>query len=40
VLSRVREDSYVMRVDVRRVASYYMQQWAGLAPLAGDPPPR
>jgi hypothetical protein len=29
-----------MRVDVLRVASYYMQQWAGLAPLATDPKPR
>jgi hypothetical protein len=25
-LARVREDSYVMRQDVVRVASYYMQQ--------------
>jgi hypothetical protein len=40
VLSRVREDSHCMAVDVRRVASYYMQQWAGLQPLAGDPKPR
>jgi hypothetical protein len=39
VLSRVREDSYVMQMDVRRVASYYMHQWAGLAPVAGDPKP-
>lgn len=39
-LSRVRSDSHVMRVDVLRVASYYMQQWAGLAPLATDPKPR
>jgi hypothetical protein len=39
-LSRVRTDSYVMRADVLRVASYYMQEWAGLAPLATDPKPR
>lgn len=39
-LSRIRDDSHCMRVDVRRVASYYMQQWAGLAPAPGDPPPR
>ena len=39
-LSRVRDDSYVMKQDIRRVASYYAQQWAGLAPLPGDPPPR
>lgn len=39
-LSRVRTDSHVMRVDVLRVASYYMQEWAGVAPLATDPKPR
>lgn len=39
-LSRVREDSYVMQMDVRRVASFYMHEWAGLQPLAGDPKPR
>jgi hypothetical protein len=39
-LSRVRTDSYVMQQDVRRVASYYMKEWAGIAPLPGDPPPR
>jgi hypothetical protein len=38
-LARVRQDSYVMRQDVVRVASYYMQQWAGLAPLPTDPKP-
>ena len=39
-LSRVRDDSIVLRNDVLRVASYYMQQWAGLAPLPTDPSPR
>jgi hypothetical protein len=39
-LSRVRKDSRSMQLDVCRVASYYMQQWAGLAPLPTDPPPR
>ena len=38
-LARVRQDSYVMRQDVVRVASYYLQQWAGLAPLPTDPKP-
>jgi len=38
-LSRVREDSHLMQEDVRRVAGYYMQQWAGVAPLPGDPKP-
>jgi hypothetical protein len=39
-LSRVRPDSIVMRQDVCRVASYYLQQWAGIEALPGDPPPR
>jgi hypothetical protein len=39
-LSRVRGDSQAMRQDVLRVASYYMQQWAGLEPLPTDPKPR
>lgn len=39
-LSRVREDSHCMRMDVRRVASYYMKEWTGLDPLPGDPKPR
>jgi hypothetical protein len=38
-LARVRQDSYVMRQDVVRVASYYLQQWAGVAPLPTDPKP-
>jgi hypothetical protein len=38
-LSRIREDSHLMQEDVRRVASYYMQQWAGVAPVPGDPKP-
>jgi hypothetical protein len=38
-LARVRQDSYVMRQDVVRVASYYMQQWTGIAPLPTDPKP-
>jgi hypothetical protein len=38
-LSRVRKDSYVMQQDVCRVASYYMKEWAGLAPLPSDPKP-
>jgi hypothetical protein len=39
-LSRLRTDSYVMQVDVCRVASYYLHQWAGIAPLPTDPKPR
>ena len=38
-LARVRRDSYVMRQDVVRVASYYMSEWAGTAPLPTDPRP-
>ncbi|MEO7412596.1 MAG: hypothetical protein ABIZ81_04505 [Opitutaceae bacterium] len=37
-LSRVRTDSDAMTRDVRRIASYYMKEWAGVEPLAGDPP--
>lgn len=39
-LSRIRTDSQVMRADVCRVASYYLHQWAGIAPLPTDPKPR
>jgi hypothetical protein len=39
-LSRERPDSIVMRSDVRRVASYWMKEWAGVEPHPDDPPPR
>jgi hypothetical protein len=39
-LSRVRKDSHSMQMDVCRVASYYLHEWAGDAPLASDPKPR
>lgn len=39
-LSRIRTDSYVMQMDVCRVASYYLHQWAGIVPLPTDPKPR
>ena len=39
-LSRVRKDSNSMQMDVCRVASYYLHEWAGIAPLPTDPPPR
>ncbi|MBI3148643.1 MAG: hypothetical protein HYZ17_09055 [Betaproteobacteria bacterium] len=39
-LSRQRDDSIVLRSDVRRVASYWLQQWKGTPPEPGDPPPR
>lgn len=39
-LSRERPDSNSLRMDVCRVASYYLHQWTGVAPLPGDPPPR
>lgn len=29
-----------VRSDIVRVASYYLQQWAGDAPAPGDPPPK
>jgi hypothetical protein len=39
-LARQRPDSYVMQQDIVRVASLYLQEWTGEAPLATDPPPR
>ena len=39
-LSRVRPDSHVMRQDICRVASFYLHEWAGVAPLPTDPKPR
>ena len=39
-LSRVRPDSRCMRADICRVASFYMHEWTGLAPLPTDPKPR
>ena len=39
-LSRIRKDSHAMQADVCRVASYYLHQWAGIAPLPTDPKPR
>jgi hypothetical protein len=38
-LSRVRPDSRCLRVDICRVASFYMHEWTGLAPLPTDPKP-
>ena len=39
-LSRLRKDSHCMQMDVCRVASYYLHEWAGDAPLPSDPKPR
>lgn len=39
-LSRARPDSIALRQDVCRVASFYLHEWAGIAPLPGDPKPR
>ena len=39
-LSRVRNDTEVIRQDVRRVAVFYLQEWAGVSPQADDPKPR
>lgn len=38
--ARKRPDSEALRRDVVRVASYYLHQWTGEAPLPTDPPPR
>lgn len=34
------DKAYAIRMDVVRVASFYLNKWAGIAPLPGDPPPR
>ena len=39
-LARQRDDSIALRMDVVRVASYYLHEWAGVAPLPTDPKPR
>lgn len=39
-LARTRPDSLALRADVVRVASYYLHEWAGVAPLPTDPKPR
>lgn len=39
-LARVRDDSHALRQDVVRVASFYLHEWAGVAPLPTDPSPR
>lgn len=39
-LARVRSESHALRADVVRVASFYLHEWTGLAPLATDPAPR
>jgi hypothetical protein len=38
-LSRVRPESHCMRQDICRVASFYLNQWAGIPPLPTDPAP-
>ncbi len=39
-LSRQRPDSHALQSDVCRVASYYLHEWANIAPLPNDPKPR
>ena len=38
--ARKHDQSYVLRTDVVRVASFYLQKWGGIEPLPTDPPPR
>lgn len=40
VLARKRPESHALRQDVVRVASFYLHEWTGEAPLPTDPPPR
>ena len=39
-LARQCPDDYSIRMTVLRVASFYLDKWAGIAPLPDDPPPR
>lgn len=39
-LSRVRPESHCMQVDICRVASFHLHEWAGIEPLPTDPKPR
>ena len=39
-LARQRPDSQVLRGDLVRISSFYLQEWTGEAPLPTDPPPR
>ena len=39
-LSRRHRQSYTLRIDVVRVASFYVHKSAGIEPLPSDPPPR
>lgn len=34
------DQAHAIRIDVVRVASFYLNKWAGIAPLPTDPPPR
>lgn len=38
--ARTHDQSYVLQIDVVRVASFYLKEWAGIEPLPTDPPPR
>jgi hypothetical protein len=38
--ARKHDQSHVLRIDVVRVASYYLKQWGNIEPLPTDPPPR
>lgn len=38
--ARKHPDSHALRIDVVRVASYYLKQWGNIEPLPTDPPPR
>jgi len=40
VAARTKQNLPGVRSDIVRVASYYLQQWAGDKPAADDPPPK
>lgn len=33
------DQAHAIRIDIVRVASFYLEKWAGIAPLPTDPPP-
>jgi hypothetical protein len=37
--ARQHDKLYAIRMDVVRVASFYLREWGGIAPLPTDPPP-
>jgi hypothetical protein len=39
-LARAGQENFVIRINIVRVASFYLKKWANIEPLPDDPPPR